>query len=122
MGRLILISLASQQSGSLPSLRPMNCVIEIRPLVRGLLLRWRGKGRNEANFISRRLLRQSGAVSTRRRDIRSADARHDSLGSKCEELRLSITSPLDSPTADIGADIAFRRFGPEPDSPLENTR
>jgi hypothetical protein len=36
-------------------------------------------------------------------------------GSKPEELRVSTTSPLNSLTADIGADIDLRRFGPLPD-------
>jgi hypothetical protein len=40
---------------------------------------------------------------------------HGRFGSKAEELTLSRTSPLSSPTADIGADIVFRRFGPGPD-------
>jgi hypothetical protein len=36
-------------------------------------------------------------------------------GSKAEELTLSRTSPLNSPTADIGADIDLRRCGPKPE-------
>jgi hypothetical protein len=32
-----------------------------------------------------------------------------------EELAVSITSPLDTPIADIGADIVFRSLGPKPE-------
>ena len=43
----------------------------------------------------------------------SCNARPDhTFGSKPEELRMSTTSPLNSPTADIGADIDLRRSGP----------
>jgi len=36
-----------------------------------------------------------------------------SFGLEAEELAVRITSPLDTPIADIGADIVFRRLGPE---------
>jgi hypothetical protein len=35
-----------------------------------------------------------------------------SFGLEAEELAVSITNPLDTQIADIGADIAFRRSGP----------
>src|SRR5262245_18017234 len=38
-------------------------------------------------------------------------------GSKCEKLRLSRTSPLIPPIADIRADIVFRCFVPQADMP-----
>src|SRR5262245_36298594 len=49
------------------------------------------------------------------RSARDVSGARVSLGSKCEKLAVSITSPLVPLIADIEADIVFRRFVPHPD-------